>query len=103
MACFPAPAGAEMQDVTPSFVTKNRIYRASCNGCEIRVVCTPAFTYLTILKPHSEAQYVELADGDVAKVLADFENIGDSAEKFQSFVNAAAARENRARAFSPAL
>jgi len=46
---------------------------------------------------------VELADGDVAKVLADFENIGDSAEKFQSFVNAAAARENRARAFSPAL
>jgi hypothetical protein len=36
---------------------------------------------------HSQAQYVELADSDLAKVLAEFQAMGDSVEKFEAFVN----------------
>jgi len=51
---------------------------------------TPDGAWLVIRKPHSEAQYVELADSDLAKVLAEFQAMGDSVEKFEAFVNAVA-------------
>jgi len=69
---------------------RNAIYRSSCNGIEIRIVITPDAAYLTIRKPHSEPLYRELAEGDVAKVLADFQAIGEDPEKFTAFIDAAA-------------
>jgi hypothetical protein len=54
--------------------------------------CVAACAWLVIRKPHSEAQYVELAEGDIAKVLAEFQAIGEDPEKFKAFVNAAEAR-----------
>jgi hypothetical protein len=80
-----------MEPVTPSWVTKNAIYRSSCNGIEIRLVITPDVAYLAIRKPHSEPSYRELAEGDVAKVLAEFQNIGTDVQRFEAFVNAAGA------------
>ena len=50
---------------------------------------TPDGAWLVIRKPHSEAQYVELADGELAKVLSDFQDIGEDPEKFKAFVDAA--------------
>jgi hypothetical protein len=67
-----------------SFIV-NAIYRASCNGVEIRIVQTPDRAYLAIRKPHSEPSYRELADGEVGQVLSDFEAIGEDPEKFAAF------------------
>jgi hypothetical protein len=89
----------------PSFVTRNRIYRASCNGVEIRIVQTPELAYLSI-RGRGHDQYVELAEQDVAALVGKLEAINGDPEKFQEFVAAAAAeRQNRARAplTTPAL
>jgi hypothetical protein len=56
---------------------------------------TPDGAWLVIRKPHSEAQYVELADCDLAKVLAEFQAMGDSVEKFETFVNQVAVQATR--------
>jgi hypothetical protein len=74
--------------VTP----RNAIYRSSCNGISIRIVITPDLAYLAI-RGRGHDHYRELAEGDVAKVLAEFQAIGTDPEKFAAFVNAAEAKK----------
>jgi hypothetical protein len=62
--------------VTPSFVTKNRIYRSSCNGVEIRLVQMPDLAYLTI-SGRGQDQRVEIAEQDVAAMVNEFQAIGE--------------------------
>ena len=57
----------------------------------------PDLAYLAI-HGRGHDHYRELADGDVAAVVAEFEAIGDSPEKFKAFVNATEARKDEARA-----
>jgi hypothetical protein len=81
-------AGSFVMEVAPSFVPKNRICRASCNGIELRLVMMPDFAYLTIGKPHSERSYRELTGGELATVLDEFQAIGEAPDRFKAFVDA---------------
>jgi len=65
------------------------VWRASSRGIEIKLrVERDGGAWLVIRKPHSEPSYRELADGEVAKVLAEFQAIGEDPEKFRAFVDA---------------
>jgi hypothetical protein len=76
-----------MESVTPSSVTKNKIYRSSCNGVEIRIVQTPGLTYL-VVRGRGHDHYAELPDADVGATVAEFQAIGEDPDRFQAFVNA---------------
>jgi len=53
-------------------------------------VITPDFAYVAV-RGRGHDHYRDLAEGDVAKVLAEFQNIGTDVQRFEAFVNAAGA------------
>jgi hypothetical protein len=66
---------------------KSAIYRASCNGVEIRLRIEPDGAWLVIKRPGLEASYVEIEDRDVPALVAELEAIGDDPEKFSAFLS----------------
>ena len=76
-----------MESVTPSSVTKIKIYRSSCDGVEIRIVQTPGLTYL-VVRGRVHDHYAELPDADVGATVEEFQAIGEDPDRFQAFVNA---------------
>ena len=79
-----------MDPVTPSFVTKNRIYRSSGFGIEIRLSVTPDGAWLVIRRPGVEPYYRDIIpEAELDAVVGEFQAIGEDPAKFQAFVNAA--------------
>jgi hypothetical protein len=81
---------AEKADLMATLGPKHRLYRSSCNGIELRLRAFPGGSWLTIKKPGQDRQYFDIEESQVEAVVAEFESIGDSVERFQEFVNARA-------------
>jgi hypothetical protein len=80
-----------MEPVTPSFVTKNRIYRSSGFGIEIRLSVTRDGAWLVIRRLRVEPYYRDIPEAELDAVVGEFQAIRKDPAKFQAFVNA----ENR--------
>jgi len=70
-------------------VTKNRIYRSSGFGIEIRLSVTPDGNWLVIRRPGVEPYYRDIPEAELDAVVGEFQAIGEDPAKFQAFVNAA--------------
>ena len=71
-------------------VKKSVLRRASCGGVEIRLCVEPDVAWLTIKRSGEERQYRDIAQGEVAQVVEQFEAIGEDPEKFKAFLSRAA-------------
>ena len=80
---------AFQMEVTPSWVTKNAIYRSSCNGVEIRISVTLTALGLSFGGRGVEPYYRDIPEAELAALVEAFESIGTDAEKFKAFVDAA--------------
>jgi hypothetical protein len=69
---------------------QNAIFRASCRATEIKLsIQRGSGAVLTIKRPRTETQGIEIPEQDVATLVAEFQAIGEDPEKFEAFVNAA--------------
>ena len=66
---------------------RQRIYRASCRGVEIRLRVNVDSAWVTISQPGQEPFYRDIAESEVAGVLAEFHAIGKDAEKFEALAS----------------
>lgn len=63
-----------------------RIYRASCYGVEVRLRVNVDNAWVVIRRPGREPFYRDVDQCKVAGVLAEFEGIAGSPERFNAFV-----------------
>jgi hypothetical protein len=69
---------------------RNAIWRASCNGTEIRLsIQRESGAVLKIKRPGISETRVEIDIADVGATVEEFQAIGEDPEKFKAFVNAA--------------
>jgi hypothetical protein len=67
---------------------RQQVFRASSGGVSVRLRINVAdVSWLTIKAPGKETCYRELKDDECGAVLTAFSEIGDSPERFTSFVN----------------
>ena len=63
----------------------NATYRASAGGVEIRLRLNPDVSWIVIRQAGAE-RYFDIHNDQVATLIAEFQAIGDSVERFRAFV-----------------
>jgi hypothetical protein len=68
---------------------RQQVFRSSCNGVSVRLrVNAGDESWIVIKAPGTEPRYREIPETKVDAVVAEFQAIGDSTERFAAFVNA---------------
>jgi hypothetical protein len=66
---------------------RQAVYRASCEGVQIRLRVNVDESWIIIRRPGAEPCYRDIPQDQVAAVLAEFQAIGEDPAKFKAFTS----------------
>ena len=66
---------------------RQEIYRASCNGVEIRLCINPDNAWVVITRPGAEPYYRDVAESELPGLLEQYRVIDGDAERFNAFTS----------------